>query len=900
MVLLPTPDEIRERIESEKAPPPQTFSALDYTKAIASTLALDGNSIGNLIKDGRVGWLKATSDMSPQQLALTISTLVIFSAVGNAKPTKSGAISFAKSKGNTITESFRQKVERAVEEYNKQDRATQLDGIQKIRQASVDALVDLRRNTTRRADQVALDIEINEARTKLNESILEKQANDLNKLDRYIQFKVDKGVIVRDKPTELQNKVDDMNAEGGYMGKYKYKVENGEIVIDRPKADPEVIKENESITDRNIREAIRLTEEANRREQLAKEAREKAKAEDKEIDRQAELDDEKGTPDGGLDEVIETREKLDKSDEPNFGDDAEAKESEPLIEREKTDEEIIDEAIESNRQTNEASDIVKKAGGAGTIATTATQIAERVTRDDNEDKPMLEEEPPVIPTDLVAEFTDEPVEEGEPQTEPTKKDIALNASISSYVHNAKTKPYNIKRTITSKNIDELFLYVLDLCEDSYQKETRYEVDKYFIDGNFPVLFNKSGDTIFVIFRGTNRDFSTFQSSINSISNMLSDLATWDGTGLDQNIKNSTLVQQALLSEEDRDMGGHGGFIKELSTYYTKIAQEIQKYDGTCNHVVLGGHSAGGALATLFYYVYANDRNLKSKIKVEYLITYGSPRTIINKHEYITRFNNSCPSYYRVFNVDDIVSYVPFNKGSSFETKIASGFTHVGLPMCLDSNIDDNSLNALILQVIKGNVDKYSEIFLNYNLDQIRENKLIEFITSDKYLELMGQSMFKCYESVGTREDVPDEMLMYYARNLANESEKLSDYALKCDLLEPLTISDMIKANNIGENEAQENVTIASLGSVLLGYNKMSVEAHLFPMYRDNLNKRVDREVFDRTPFLESFKYESPLPKPVTAESVEIDLLESIQDDIDKGYIMGITTSQFEEGNLFIL
>jgi hypothetical protein len=72
------------------------------------------------------------------------------------------------------------------------------------------------------------------------------------------------------------------------------------------------------------------------------------------------------------------------------------------------------------------------------------------------------------------------------------------------------------------------------------------------------------------------------------------------------------------------------------------------------------------------------------------------------------------------------------------------------------------------------------------------------------------------------------------------------------------------------------------------------------MYRDNLNKRVNREVFDRTPFLEPFKYESALPKPVTAESVEIDLLESIQDDIDKGYIMGITTSQFEEGNLFIL
>ncbi len=264
-----------------------------------------------------------------------------------------------------------------------------------------------------------------------------------------------------------------------------------------------------------------------------------------------------------------------------------------------------------------------------------------------------------------------------------------------------------------------------------------------------------------------------------------------------------------------------------------------------------------------------------------------------------RVNNSCPSYYRVFNVNDVVSYLPFNKGGMFETNIASGFTHVGLPMCLDSNIDDNSLNALILQVVKGNVNKFDEVFLNYSLEEIRQNKLIEFITSDKYLTLMSDALFQCYSNIGVRENVSDEMLMLYTRELMSNSEKLLDYGLKCNLLEPLTLSDMMKANNIGENPLQEDVAISSIGGALLGFNKMSVKAHLFPDYRDNLNLRVDREVLDKTPFLEDYKYESSLPKEVTPQSVEIDLMESIQKDIDNGKILGITTSDFESGNLFI-
>ena len=51
MVRQQTVEEIQEQQQFEAVKPTEKFNALDYTKAIASTLALDGNSIGNLIKD---------------------------------------------------------------------------------------------------------------------------------------------------------------------------------------------------------------------------------------------------------------------------------------------------------------------------------------------------------------------------------------------------------------------------------------------------------------------------------------------------------------------------------------------------------------------------------------------------------------------------------------------------------------------------------------------------------------------------------------------------------------------------------------------------------------------------------------------------------------------------------
>ena len=236
MVRVDTIDEIQEKREMEKAPPPEKFSALDYTKAIASTLALDGGSIGSLIKDGRIGWLKYTENMSAGDLAKVIATLVIFTAAGNLKPTKSGAISFARSKGNKITPSFKEKLQKAVEKYNEQPRGKQLEGLQKIRQSSVDALTSLLRDTKNKADIQTIKGELAEAAKKLNETKENIKAEAKRNADEAAQVERIKERVRQEKQKTKFEKENDAKVADYIKRKEAYDAKIAEIKKNNPNA----------------------------------------------------------------------------------------------------------------------------------------------------------------------------------------------------------------------------------------------------------------------------------------------------------------------------------------------------------------------------------------------------------------------------------------------------------------------------------------------------------------------------------------------------------------------------------------------------------------------------------------------------------------------------------------
>lgn len=450
---------------------------------------------------------------------------------------------------------------------------------------------------------------------------------------------------------------------------------------------------------------------------------------------------------------------------------------------------------------------------------------------------------------------------------------------------------DISERTNVNNIVGLFKDTSILSKEVYDDQTRFDVGKDFIDGDFPCLITKQGETLYLAFRGTRNDFSSFKSSIESIRNMIIDASTGDILGEDTSLAEFPIFKECL-PEWASVLTGHAGFMKELEQYYNTVKNEINIFVGQVKNIVITGHSAGGGIATLFYYVYMNDFKIKQKIPVKNVITYGSPRVIRDTYQNAELYNTTCKDLIRCFNANDIVSYTPLRKPTSWGGSLISGFVHVGFPFPLDTNIEENSLNALILQVLRGNKDKFTEIFLNYSLNEIRENNIIGLITSDKYLSVIGESLFTCYTKVATKPEITDNMLLAYTGRILQESQKILDYSLKCGLASPLGVEEILKNNNIYDSEIQEDIGLTGIGSVLLGYSKINVKSHDMDTYIQNIEKLEKRELETGKTLLEPIVNETtqyPLPTepvPITVENIYNSLVEKMLKDIASGELVG--------------
>ena len=449
----------------------------------------------------------------------------------------------------------------------------------------------------------------------------------------------------------------------------------------------------------------------------------------------------------------------------------------------------------------------------------------------------------------------------------------------------------------SIDIFKAFDITIDLCKESYEPQTK---GKDLLEGEFPIIFRQLGHTLYVAIRGTKNDFSSLTSSLESIRNMIVDCSAGDILG--ENTMLYDFLEFAFdLPQDKSQLTGHAGFMKELAKYYFEIKEKIRTYYGAVKHLVFTGHSAGGAMATLLYYVYVNDFRIEDKIPVYYTITYGAPRVIRDTIDNIDLFNISCPKMIRCFNANDIVSYIPFRNPSPYLGSMGSGFVHLGQPIPMDTNIENNTLNALILQVLRGDKEIYSEIFTKYTFDELRENNIIGLITSDKYLGILGDSLFECYKKVGVKEEVTVDMIKAQTTKLLFESQKILDYSLKCDLAQPLGINEILKQNDIFTSDTQRDIGISGIFGSLMKYNKLGVEAHDLDTYRKNASKLEKRQFDTGKSYLDELsetEVEFPLPlkpKPVSTSKVYINLMNRIMDDINSGKLIGAV--EIEEKNL---
>jgi hypothetical protein len=433
---------------------------------------------------------------------------------------------------------------------------------------------------------------------------------------------------------------------------------------------------------------------------------------------------------------------------------------------------------------------------------------------------------------------------------------------------------------------KLLLDSADLADEAYDPTINKEVGKTIIEGNFPVLINKQGNTLFIAFRGTR---ASLYKPLESIKNMIVNCSSSDFLG-----ENTALSEfptfNKYLSVDALKLTGHAGYMQQLNEYYTLIIDEIELYRGLITDIVVCGHSAGGGLGTLFYYIYNNDISIDKKIPIKNTISFGAPRVIRDNDANIELYTKSCPDLLRVFNANDLVPYLPLKNKSEYGGSLISGFTHVGTPVPLDTNIKVNNLNTLILQVIRGNKSVYNQIIKNYSLDELRQNEIMGLITSDKYLGIMTQSLFTCYEKVGVKEGVTDDLILSYTQVLLEDTQALLDYSLKCSLAEPLGITEILLANNIYNSDTAENIGITGMISSLLGFSKINVKSHEMKTYIENIELlerfEIDRGFTPRIP--ESTKYYiPPVPVEPTTRKIFIDLVAEVLKDVDSGKIQGM-------------
>ena len=73
---------------------------------------------------------------------------------------------------------------------------------------------------------------------------------------------------------------------------------------------------------------------------------------------------------------------------------------------------------------------------------------------------------------------------------------------------------------------------------------------------------------------------------------------------------------------------------------------------------------------------------------------------------------------------------------------------MGTPFCLDSNIRNNSLNVLLLNIIKFNtIDKKNLLVENFTLEELKDNSLIQFMLSKKYLSQLAECIFTAFKNL---------------------------------------------------------------------------------------------------------------------------------------------------------
>ena len=445
---------------------------------------------------------------------------------------------------------------------------------------------------------------------------------------------------------------------------------------------------------------------------------------------------------------------------------------------------------------------------------------------------------------------------------------------------------NFSSSIHPNNIDELFLKTLELSEMVYEVDS-FESGKYrkivdepgiltiMRDFEFPILFNIINKTLYISFRGTSGVVSLQQ----GLANIYTDLSTKFRLSEFQNYiyYYETLIK--YLPEKIQQIQCHSGFLKQMDLMYEKVREKIVDLSNGIDHIIVTGHSAGGALAGVFSLVYMYDGLIKNKVPIDYVVTYGSPRWIFNDTEMIKLYDDVLPNTLRVWNKDDLVTYLPFHNPPSdiIFTETLSGFSHLGKSFCLDSEYTNQNLNLLATEIFNQNVDLVKSVIKNKNPKETEE--LVAFMLSNEYKEMLIGGVIKCSEKCYINENITRENIQFLSNEFKTKLKTIENYTDKCIEFEPYHLFDLLKDSNLSSKEDIQNEGLSSFFGLVYDFVKTDSVAHYPPHYSKLLEELISKQETNDTDLLKERRVKfNTSQQTKTANAVEI-TTESIINDI---------------------
>ena len=404
--------------------------------------------------------------------------------------------------------------------------------------------------------------------------------------------------------------------------------------------------------------------------------------------------------------------------------------------------------------------------------------------------------------------------------------------------------FSIKTILDRSNIDELLSITIKVATDSYEPQMGdMEFYEYFGQFSVPFIFYLRNRTLYLGFRGTN-----------SISNIITDLQTGD-TG-ESNILADYEIFNTKINEYFSKIEFHTGFIKACAESYEFIIEKLQSSSNIYDNIVLASHSLGGAVGQIFAYVYNNSSNWEGKKPIKYVVSYGQPRALFNKEDYLKKYNDSVPNYIRVWNTNDPVPYIPFKKkvgiDSFFHSSMMSGYTHVGRSFNVKENLSNNNINILLYELIQGSSKQLKALLKEYNLEETEEG--LKLLSDEKYLSLLTYCYYENLKKNEIKKDVSFEEIESLNIGVGEEMKLKKTIKEKCDIIKPFGISDLLEANPVVDDLSPiKNFQLSSLSAITISGNKLFSKAHKLFIYQGYIDKLINKQVEERKTLFDIIK-----------------------------------------------